>query len=78
MRELRTRAYGRECFGMVWMGTVEIKMLHTVGRFDVNACLKSIFLEPDIHINVSYVFAAEGLSEFDGKVAVEALQKFFQ
>jgi len=63
---------------MVWMGAVEMEILHTVGRFDVNASLKSIVLEPDIHIKESYVFSREGPGELDGKGAVEVLQKCFQ
>jgi len=55
---------------MVWMEAVEMKILHTVGRFNVNACLKSIILELDIHIKESYVFNGEEPSEFDGKGAV--------
>jgi len=51
---------------MVWMGAVEKEILHTVGRFDVNACLKSIVLEPDIHTKESYVFPREGPGELDG------------
>jgi len=55
-----------------------MEILHVVGRFDVNACLKSIVLEPDIHIKESYVFPREGPGEFDGKGAVEVLQKCLQ
>jgi len=58
------------------MGAVEMEILHTVGRFDVNACLKSIVLDSDIHIKKSYVFPGEGPNEFDGKDAVEVLQKY--
>jgi len=36
-----------------------MEILHTVGRFDVNACLKSIVLAPDIHIKGSCVFPRE-------------------
>jgi len=65
-------------FGMVWMEAVEMNILHTVGRFVVNTCLKSIILESDIHIKDSCVFPGEGPSEFDGKIAVEILKKCFQ
>jgi len=60
------------------MGAVEMEILHTVGRFDVNVCLKSIVLEPDIHIKESYVFLRGRPRELDGKGAVEILQKTFQ
>jgi len=55
-----------------------MEILHTVGSFDVNACLKSIVLEPDIHIKGSYVFPQEGPLELGWKGAVEVLQKCFQ
>jgi len=55
-----------------------MEILHTVGRFDVKACLKSIVLEPDIHIKESCVFPRERPGEFDGEGAVEVLQKSFQ
>jgi len=58
----------KRAFGMVRMGAVEMEILHTVGRFDVNACLKSIVHEPDIHIKESYVLP-RGPGELDGKGA---------
>jgi len=62
---------------MVWMGTVEMQALHTFGRFDVNTCLNTIVLDPDVHIEESYVFPREGPSKLDGKGAPEVLQECF-
>jgi len=44
MREPRTA----RAFGIVLIGAVEKEIQHFVGTFDVNACLKSIVLEPNI------------------------------
>jgi len=44
----------------------------------VNACLKSIVLDPDINIEESCMFPREGPSKFDGKGAVGILQECFQ
>jgi len=45
-----------------------MEILHTVGRFDVNTCLKSIVLEPDIHIKESYMFPRENPCDLDEKM----------
>jgi len=73
-----SKSVWKRAFGMEWMGAVEMEMLHTIGSFNVNACLESIVLEPDIHIKESYVFPREGPDELDREGAVEVLQKCFQ
>jgi len=55
-----------------------MEILHTVDKFDVNACLKSTVLEPDIHIKETYVLPWERPSELDGKGVVGVLQKCIQ
>jgi len=65
-------------FGMVWMEAVEMKILHNVGWSDVNACIKSIVLETDIHIHESCVYSGEGSSELDGEDVIEVLQECYQ
>jgi len=32
-----SKSVWKRAFGMVWMGAVEMEVLHTVGGFDVNA-----------------------------------------